>query len=305
MYKIIRVMFLLIFILLITSCGARREFEHAPQTFDALPPPAAAVPPGLPIIQGQVAAARRGEEFWYGGVYEQEAQAPAERLIIQEASLRLETEDFDEAVTNLRNIPVNFNGYTQSERLFTIREQRQFEIVIRVPAVYFDDAIEHIQKKAYTRRINVTAEDVTDRFYDIASRLETRLIEEERILTLIAQANELRDLLTLESRLSDTRLQIARYRTSLTDLAGRITYSTIHVHLFDVEEIPEIIFISTFGERVGGAFGTSVDVTIRTAQQIIVILAGAIIPLGIILLIVILLFRYTGISRKLPRPMKT
>ena len=289
MYKsIIRYMLLLAFLLMLVSC-AQGMVEPAPVA-DAPPAPAAAVdamppPQDIWFYAAEVAGG--------GDFIDREQQAPTQRLIIQTASVQLETESFDSAVSNLRSIPSVFGGYTQSERLFTVNRQQRFEIVIRVPAADFENALNQIEQIAFSRSINVSAEDVTDQFYDMSARLETRLIEEERILALIDQTNTLRELLDLESRLSSTRLQIERYRTSLADLAGRITYSTIHVHLFDMEETYEAIAAATFGERIGGAFGSSIDGTISVFQFLIVVLAGAIIPLTIISpLIILLVFRY-------------
>ena len=283
MYRsIIRNALLLVFLLMLASC-AQGDFEpvrfaEAPAAAaDAAPAPQAATPGYAP----QVAA---------GGQFIDQEQAPAQRLIIQTASVQLETESFDEAVNSLRNIPSAFGGYAQSERLFTAwGGQRRFEITIRVPAIDFENALEQIDAVAPTRSFSVSAEDVTDRFYDMASRLETRLIEEERILALIDQTNTVRELMSLESRLAATRLQIARYQTSLTDLAGQIAYSTIHVHLFDMHEAYEIAAAATFGERIGGAFGSSIDGTIRAIQFVVVVLAGAIIPLAILSPVILLL----------------
>ena len=278
MYRFtIRITLLLIFVLMLTSC-AQADFEPAPAAADAAVGFDMA-PPGQALFPLREYAEFVAEE----GLFRTEPQAPAERLIIQTASVQLETESFDDAVASLRNIPGVFGGYTQSERLLT----GWFEITIRIPAAYFDTALERIEQIAFTRSMNVSSEDVTDRFYDMSGRLETRLIEEERILALIDQTEVLRDLLDLESRLASTRLQIERYRTNLADLAGRITYSTIHVYLVDVEDAYFAIAAATFGERVGSAFGASIDTTISVIQFVIVVLAGAIIPLAIISPIII------------------
>ena len=284
-----REMFVLLFLLtILTACAAS---DAVSAVDDAAPvaevavaaPPAPAAAPGYALFDAALS----------GGQREFGLQAPVQRLIIQTATVQLETESFGGTVDNLRDIPIAFGGYTQSERLFTIHQQQQFEIVMRVPAAEFDNALAQIRQIAAVRSLNISAEDVTDQFYDMSSRLETRLIEEERILALIDQTTRLADLLELESRLAATRLQIERYRTSLADLESQITYSTIHVHLFDMEEIYEAVFAISFGERVGGAFGSSIDGTISVIQFIIVVLAGAIIPLAIISPVIILLvFRY-------------
>lgn len=276
---VVRNVLLLIFVLMLSSCGQGIDFEPAPvaeapaAAADAMPPPQAAAPTWSYAAE----VAGGGDMF-----IDHESQAPTQRLIIYMASVQLETESFEVAVSRLRNIPSVFGGYAQSERLFTVGRQSQFEIVIRVPAADFEIALELIQQIAATRSLNISAEDVTDQFYDITARLATRVIEEERILALIDQTSRLSDLLELESRLATTRLQIERYEASLANLDDLITYSTIHVHLFDIEETYEPIVAATFGERIGGAFGSSIDGTISVIQFVIVVLAGSVIPLTII-----------------------
>ena len=291
--NVIRFMLLLAFLMILPSCG-QGDIHYFGSPDAAAPAPAAADAWAVVEFEPQAAGAVGSFEafFDFDEVREGAPHAPAERLIIQTANVHLETEQFDSAVSSLRDVPGAFGGYSQSERLFTVQGQQRFEIVIRVPAADFDNALLQIQEIASTRFLNVSAEDVTDRFYDTASRLETRLIEEERLLALIDQTSRLADLLELESRLAATRLQIERYRRSLADMASQITYSTIHAHIFDVEVTYEAIAAASFGERIGGAFGSSVDGTISVLQFIIVVLAGAIIPLAVISpLIILLVFR--------------
>ena len=282
---VIRKVILMTFLLVLSACAQGTDRMYAPFADAAVAEVAVHAPPAPAAAPGHALFPVYG-----GGQLSQEIQAPAQRLIVQSASVQLETEDFDDAVAALRNIPGVFGGYTRSETLFTVFRQQQFEIVIRVPAAYFETALWQIEQIATSRSLNISAEDVTDHFYDMTGRLETRLIEEERILALIDQTDRLSDLLELESRLAATRLQIDRYRTSLADLASRITYSTIHVHLFDVEEAVEVITAASFGERIGGAFGKSIDGTIRVVQFVIVVLAGAVIPLAIISPFIIIVF---------------
>ena len=300
MYRsIIRYALLLALMLMLVSCAQginERMAEPAPVAeAPAAAADASAAPQAAAPAWSYAAEVAAGDHF-----IDQEPQAPAQRLIIQTASVQLETENFDDAVSNLRNIPSVFGGYTQAERLFAVNRQRRFEIVMRVPAADFETALWQIEQIANTRSLSISAEDVTDRFYDMSARLTTRLIEEERILALIDQTDTLRELLDLESRLASTRLQIERYRTSLADLAGRITYSTIHVNLFDMEETYETVAAATFGERIGGAFGSSIDGTISVIQFIIVVLAGAIIPLSIVSPFVILFVFYHRKKAALP-----
>lgn len=286
MYK--KLLFLLL-LLIFASCAQRMSPPELSYALDmAAMPPAPQAELGF---QRQMLGDGGVDSWLFGtGDYEfmlnfQYVQMDVPRLLIQTASVQLESENFGDAVDFLRNVPVMFGGYTESERLFTVRWQWQFEVVMRIPAAEFENALAQIRQVAYTRHLVISSEDVTDLFFDTESRLATRLIEEDRILALIDRTTVLDDLLELERRLALTRLAIERYRSSLANMAGRITYSTIVVNLWDIEDAPYVAAAVTFGERVGGAFGSSIDGTIRAFQFFVVVLAGAIVPLTLVLAI--------------------
>ncbi|MCL2199268.1 MAG: DUF4349 domain-containing protein [Defluviitaleaceae bacterium] len=211
------------------------------------------------------------------------APASVERVrhIIQTAMLEMETEYFDDVIADLRDIAPSFDGFIESEMLST-HWRRTFTIVLRIPAPHFETALAQVEALADIRHMSQNAQDVTDRFYDLTGNLDTRLIEEERILALIEEAETIQDLLALEARLSNTRLAIETYRSQLETMADQIAFSTITVTLFDAHEEEIIAATVTLGERIGGAFGDSVDGVVSGGQNIIVFFAGAVIPLGLL-----------------------
>jgi len=237
--------------------------DSAP-TSPAPPPPAPAEPPMLDVVEDADVSSHTIQR---------------ERHIIQTAWTELETEYFDDVVSDLRQIPEAIGGYVESQNL-SRHGRRIFNMTMRIPAASFQDVLLQVENLADVRTSSQSAEDVTDQFYDIEARLQTRRIEEERLLALIEEADNVHDLLELERRLSSTRLQIETYTAQLTNLAGRIAYSTIFVTLFDIAEEEVIPIIGpTLGERIGGAFGDSVDSVVTAGQNFVIFMAGIIIPL--------------------------
>jgi len=208
-----------------------------------------------------------------------EPEPQRQRHIIQTGWAELETKYFDDTVQSLRQIAPAANGYIESESLAT-RGRQIFNITLRIPSEYFQDVLLQIENLADVRHSRQSAEDVTDQFYDTTSRLATRRIEENRLLALIENAVYVSDILDLERRLSETRMQIEMYDARLTHMANQIAYSTIHVTVFDIAVHPmPTIAGPTLGDRIGGAFGDSVSSVTRGFQGFAVWLAGAIIPL--------------------------
>jgi len=200
------------------------------------------------------------------------------RHVIQTANINAQTNYFDEAVANLRAIAPSVGGYIESESL-TTHGRRMLAIVLRVPVASFDGVLLQIANLADVRNLNQHAQDVTESFYDMVASLELRRIEEDRLLALIEETETISERLALEQRLSDTRIIIETYLAQLNNMAGQIAYSTITVNLTDIAEEPTIIATDTLGQRIGGAFGDSLDGTISAFQGIVVFFAGALIPM--------------------------
>jgi len=274
---------------LFVACGSSQDnmFSSSEWETSVATP---AVPRSVATSELYMSWSEVADDSEMGHVDWEDVAGTAVRHIIQTANVELETEYFDEVVTTLRQLAPNVNGYVESEML-SVQNRRRFTIVLRVPSVYFDTVLRQVENLADVRATTQRAEDVTDRFYDMASSLETRRIEEVRILELIDTTQNISELLTLESRLSNTRQVIQQYEAQLNNLAGQIAYSTIIVHLQDISQQATIIAAPTLGERIGGAFGDSVDTTVNGFQNIIVFLAGAVIPLTILGLITFAIYR--------------
>ena len=146
----------------------------------------------------------------------------------------------------------------------------------------FDRALAHIEgiPGIVITQLSESAQDVTDQFYDMESRLAARLVEEERVLAFIDEAENIQELLALERRLADIRTQIRTYESQMTHLADRAAFSTILAELREVPDYTQDKETPTLGERIASAFGNSASGTLTFFQEILIILATAIIPLA-------------------------
>ena len=259
-----------------------------PAAADSAPPPPASAPVPTTV------SPEVGQVEW------DDIAGQGERHIIQTANVELDAVYFYEVVDKLRQIAPSVNGYISSEMLTAHSRpgRPRFTIVLRVPAASFDTVLRQVEGLADVRSSSQQAQDVTDQFYDMIGSLEIRRLEEDRILALIEEADNVQELLALEQRLSNTRLNIEMYLSQLNNMAGQIAYSTISVTLFDMRDVEEEMLVATLGERIGGAFGDSVGGTVRMVQNVIVFMAGAIIPLTVLGLIAFAVFK---IARKIAR----
>jgi coenzyme F420-reducing hydrogenase alpha subunit len=217
----------------------------------------------------------------------------ADKKIIQTAHVYMQTDQFDDTVAALRDIAVNVGGFIENSHLsdyynhsrYSDRQPerlREFSITLRVPRESFDWAMFQVEGLALVRSSNQSAEDVTAQFFDLAGRLETKYIERERVLDMISRAETIEDLLALENRLGQINTDIERFQSQMTSIDRLSAFSTIHVQLNEVTT--ETLIISTEGlsARMNQAFTRSINSTLVFFQNVLIFLAGAVIPLTFI-----------------------
>ena len=217
---------------------------------------------------------------------------PEERRIeriIRTGHVHLQTEYFDEQVEQLRVIAPAVGGFIEHSELSPPRSWmprevgRSFNITLRVPQEHFNEIFHQVESMAHLVFSTQSAEDVTAQYYNILSRLETRRIEEERVLSLIEAVENIQELLALEGRLAGIRTQIALYEAQLTRMNDLATFSTIHVELWEITDgSAAIIAGDTFWGRISGAFTNSIN----HAANAMVFFVGLIIPLAAIALVI-------------------
>ncbi|MDR2166395.1 MAG: DUF4349 domain-containing protein [Clostridiales bacterium] len=236
----------------------------------------------------------------------------APRMVIRNANLSKEAVigEFEATKHALRQVNAVFGGFVESSNLWQSEVRRDgimhslhtFHITLRIPVANFDQVLAHIETLAHVRHSSEFAQDVTEQFYDMESRLASRLIEEERVLAFIDEAENLTELLNLERRLAEVRTQIQIYRGQIEHLASRAAYSTISVTLTEVLEIDEAEEDEpTLGARISTAFGDSAGGTLTFFQEAMIILAATILPmsiLGLLALTIIFIIKTASKRRK-------
>ena len=102
-------------------------------------------------------------------------------------------------------------------------------IVIRVPRAKFDGVVRDIEKIGHVIDRNIKAEDVTDEFMDLDTRLRSARAMRERLEKLLHSA-AVKDALEIEKELGRITGEIERMEGKLKLLRDKIAYSTITVN---------------------------------------------------------------------------
>lgn len=176
--------------------------------------------------------------------------------MIYRANLELETTEFDKATADVKTLTQSLGGYFEEQGVYNYSSgYRSASYTIRVPAERFEDFLSQIGDLCHITHQTQSAEDVSEYYYDMESRLETAKIKLDRLQDLLSRAEEMEDIITLEGAISDTEYQIESLSGEKRHYDSLIGYSTIYVSLKEVYRVTETETAPlTFGQRIGVAF---------------------------------------------------
>lgn len=195
----------------------------------------------------------------------QQAEIQMERKLIRTVDLNLETENYDSLMEGLAQEIANLGGYIEykdayhgnyNSRVNGYRN-RHASITARIPASKLDEFTGRVAEIGNITYESESVEDVTLQYVDLSSHKKMLQTEQERLMTLLENAESMEDIITIESRLSEVRYQIESMESQLRTFDNQVDYSTVHINVEEVERYTPQPEKSTW-ERIKSGFSENV-----------------------------------------------
>ena len=192
----------------------------------------------------------------------QTADPLASRKVIKNVNVIAETKSLDATIASLEAQVKALGGYVQSSntsgKIYEKYSNRRANYTLRIPAELLDSFLGSVSSLMNITGKTEKVDDITDTYTDIEARLKTLKTEETRLLELLAKAEKLSDVITLEERISNVRYEIESYEARIRNYDTLIAFSTVNVEISEViDYTPEPIKDPSFGDRIGEAFNES------------------------------------------------
>lgn len=229
------------------------------------------------------------------------------RKIIYNATLWLETKQYDQASADLLEAASQAGAYVQSSESSGSAERgnRSVYYTLRVPADNYSEFLNAAARAANLIRRSESSQDVTAEYVDLEARLASLEQQRQRLDELAAQAESLEDLLAIEQQRSEVQYQIESYTGQMNVLQDQISYSTVDVYLDEVTELtPQS---PSFISRVGSAFRGSWNGFVSVVQELVIgliYLLPFLVVAAVVIALVVLLARRAAKKRPQPVPPK-
>ena len=194
--------------------------------------------------------------------------------IIYTTYLSIETKDYDWAYQQLNDTLSSVDGYLESSSEYTdsTDSTRTLSLTLRVPESSYDAFVDAAEQAGSVTSKSKSADDVTTQYMDIEARLDNLTAQRTRLQELQASADNLTDLLQIESSLSDVQYQIESYQSQLNWYSQQVSYCTVNITLDEVETLTTG---TSFAARLADAAKNGWSNFTAGAQAIVVFLMGA------------------------------
>ncbi len=196
--------------------------------------------------------------------------------IIYTVYMNMQTTAFDSAVQNISDLVDQYGAYFESEYLSNASSSyRSASYTVRVPVENLETFLEQVGNVCTVTSMNRYAEDVSENYYDIETRLTTAKTKLTRLQELLKEAQNMEDIIAIEEAITDVESDIDSYSGSIRYYDSQISYSTVTINLSEVYEVVEEKVPTTFGEKIADSFSQGIKAFGNFIKNFVVWLAGS------------------------------
>ena len=249
----------LLLLALLTGCGSKSaprdsaagsDYMTANQSYAKTDESFAYDEPELPTPDAENGYWDDGQTLIGGTVPQSNAK------MIYRASIEVQTQDYTTSETAITELVKSCGGYFESKSLSNRSSGYRYgEFTVRVPAKEYERFCAQVGTLCHVTYMSSSAENITEAYYDTDSRLKTAQIKLERLQELLSKADNMADIITIESAISDTEYEIESLSGTLRHYDALVDYATVSLTLSETYKLDENEGAPlTFGARIARAF---------------------------------------------------
>ena len=223
------------------------------------------------------------------------------RKIIYTGNLSIEVKNYQQIFNKIQSEIANRGGYIVDSNMIgeTEHNPTNGHVTVRIPQNQFREFMQIVEEESNNvLDSSVSGQDVTEEFIDLDSRLKSKRVVEERLLSFMEQAEKTEDLLTISADLADVQGEIDEITGRINYLENRTDLATVTI---SIKENNVTISGMNDGdlntwEKTKQQFLKSINFLLSAFSGIFVFIIGNLpvfILLGVIALIIFLVYRRT------------
>lgn len=194
--------------------------------------------------------------------------------IIYTADISMETTEFDSTVTSLKQLVAETGGYFENSSVDNYSTYRCGSYTVRIPSERYREFCDQVGAICHVTHFNENADDISETYYDTKARLETQQTKLKRLQELLAQAESMADIITIEDAISETEMEIESLSGTLRHYDLLVGYSTVDISLNEVYKLSNVEEPAIgFGAKLASAFKGGIASFVEGVQFLLLALA--------------------------------
>lgn len=297
---------LLLILAILAACGAAAKSETADTaagTYEevATEDAVAEAPEAAPTEGETVSAQSQGNS----GITEGTAtEGDLSERIIYSAYAEIETTDFDASLEAVYDLLDQYNAFVENSSVNGSNlydtysgtvSHRSASFTLRVPKESYSAMTSGLDAIGNVTYLSSDAENITAQYTDTEALLSAYELQEERLLDILSQAENVEDMIELESRLSEIRYQKEALTSQLKNWDNQVAYSSVTLSLQEVQVLtPEPQEEPTYWQQVGDGFLDTLSWMGRAGKALFRVFVAALpllLPIAAVIIITVLLCR--------------
>jgi len=210
--------------------------------------------------------------------------------------IRVDRGTFESSAAKLRTIAADLGGFlAQGDTHLEEIDEERYSVgwfTLRIPEGRFEEAISRLDGMGERLNVSLSSQDVTEEFVDLEGRLRYWRNQEAFYTKLLAEAETVQDLVTIQNQMQEVLLTIESIEGRLRYLDNRTTFATLTVGLTEIPGATPIDPITDPEDpgMITEALEQAGTVLLGTVGFLIVA-AAFLLPLGVVALVVLLVAR--------------
>lgn len=231
----------------------------------------------------------------------------ANSKLIYTATIDMEATDFEAAQDGLKELVNSLGGFFESTNHENYDTVRTSYYVVRVPADQYQAFIESCSTwdNCKVLRMSEQVEEIGAEYLETETILEMLQTKLDRLGELMAQAEQMEDIITIESAITETEYQIRQYSGNLNYYDNLIDYATITIDLTEVRDLTEDEELF-FGARLLQNLRWGMENFVEAVEALLLGVAYNLSGLVILVIIIVVIVKRRKLKKKThPKPSKS
>lgn len=147
------------------------------------------------------------------------------RHIIYTATLQVAVFNLEDAMTRAESLPGKYGGYVQN--------MSSNYFVMRIPAIKLRQAMDEMAGLGTVQNRTLDAQDVTEEFLDIETRIEVLQATQKQMMELLTKAQTVEEALKVRQALDQITMELEVLKGRMRRLSSLISFSTLTLNLVE------------------------------------------------------------------------